>query len=486
MSIINKAVERYNKMSVALRAGFWFTICNFLQKGISFITIPIFTRIMSTEDYGTYSVYTSWYSIFTIFLTLNLSYYVFSKGMVKYEDDRDSFVVSLQSLNTAITLIFGVIYFLFCNHINQLLKLTTPLIVCMLVQILFEPTIAYWTARNRFEYRYRNVIIITLLLSVLNPVVGIILIKAELFDNAVFARAFSVSLITLCIGIFFYIQAGIRARRQFSTKYWKYALAFNIPLIPHFLSQTVLNQADRIMINSICNATDAALYSVAYSIGMAVTLFSQAIQQAFLPWLYQKLKGKDYAGIARITNVFLLVMVAICTIIIGMAPEIMLFVGSEKYTGASIVLPPICGSVFFIFLQNLFGNINYYFEETKKIAAASTGVALINIILNAIFIRQFGYVAAGYTTLSCYVAYAVFHYVVMRNVCRRNNLKVLFIIDIKAVAFISVAFLAFVVIINVLYDFLIIRYGIIIGIVLVVFFMRKNIVMYLTQIRNPN
>lgn len=475
VSILKRLIEKYKGMSVALRAGFWFTICNFLQKGISFITIPIFTRIMSTEDYGTYSVYTSWYSIFTIFLTLNLSYYVFSKGMVKFENDRNLFVVSLQSLNTVITLGFGIIYFAFQIQINGLVKLSTPLVVCMLVQILIEPTIAYWTARNRFEYQYKNVLIITLLLSILNPTVGIVLIKSKVFDNPVFARAFSVTSITFCIGLFFYVQAGYRAKKQFSTKYWKYALAFNIPLIPHFLSQTVLNQADRIMINDICNASDAALYSVAYSIGMAVTLFSQAIQQAFLPWLYQKLKIKDYTGIARITNAFLLLMIAVCALIIGLAPEIMLFVGSNKYIDATIVLPPICGSVFFIFVQNLFGNINYFFEETKKIAVASTIVALLNILLNAIFIRLFGYVAAGYTTLFCYIAYALFHYIVMRNVCKKNQLDISSVVDIKAVTVLSLLFVIFVVAINVLYNYSLIRYSVIFLIIITGIVMRRKI-----------
>ena len=44
--------SKYRSLSVQAKAALWFTICSFLQKGISFITVPIFTRLMSTEEYG--------------------------------------------------------------------------------------------------------------------------------------------------------------------------------------------------------------------------------------------------------------------------------------------------------------------------------------------------------------------------------------------------------------------------------------------------
>ena len=43
--------SKYRSLSVQAKAALWFTICSFLQKGISFITVPIFTRLMSTEEY---------------------------------------------------------------------------------------------------------------------------------------------------------------------------------------------------------------------------------------------------------------------------------------------------------------------------------------------------------------------------------------------------------------------------------------------------
>lgn len=60
----------------------------FLQKGISFITVPIFTRLMSTEEYGTYTVYLSWLQILTIMTSLYLFNGVYDNAMAKYEKQR--------------------------------------------------------------------------------------------------------------------------------------------------------------------------------------------------------------------------------------------------------------------------------------------------------------------------------------------------------------------------------------------------------------
>lgn len=80
--------SKYRSLSIQARAALWFTICSFLQKGISFITVPIFTRLMSTEEYGTYTVYLSWLQILTILTSLYLFNGVYDNAMAKYEKQR--------------------------------------------------------------------------------------------------------------------------------------------------------------------------------------------------------------------------------------------------------------------------------------------------------------------------------------------------------------------------------------------------------------
>ena len=88
--------SKYRSLSVQAKAALWVTICSFLQKGISFITVPIFTRLMSTEEYGTYTVYLSWLQILTIMTSLYLFNGVYDNAMAKYEKQRDEYTSAMQ------------------------------------------------------------------------------------------------------------------------------------------------------------------------------------------------------------------------------------------------------------------------------------------------------------------------------------------------------------------------------------------------------
>ena len=81
---MQKLVKKYTDLPIQVKASMWFFVCAFLQKGISFITTPIFTRLLSTSEYGQYNVYTSWMSVLIVIVTLNLYCGVYSRGLVKF------------------------------------------------------------------------------------------------------------------------------------------------------------------------------------------------------------------------------------------------------------------------------------------------------------------------------------------------------------------------------------------------------------------
>ena len=79
--------NKYLGMSKPVKAAFWFTVCSFLQRGISMIATPIFTRLLSTENYGLYSTYLSWETVLMMLVTLSL-YKAMMNLYVKYENQE--------------------------------------------------------------------------------------------------------------------------------------------------------------------------------------------------------------------------------------------------------------------------------------------------------------------------------------------------------------------------------------------------------------
>ena len=106
MEKLKKLKTKYFSLSVAVRAAVWFTFCNLLQKGITMISMPIFTRLLTTEQYGEFTVYQSWYSIINIIVTFNLSGNLILNGMSKYENRRNEFISSIQTLSSCFSTIF--------------------------------------------------------------------------------------------------------------------------------------------------------------------------------------------------------------------------------------------------------------------------------------------------------------------------------------------------------------------------------------------
>ena len=146
--MINKLLNRYRSIPVAAKASIWFIVCSVLQKCISMLTLPIFTRLMTTEQYGQFTVYNSWLQIFTIFVTLRLNYAVFNKGMSKFRKDRDAYTSTMQTVTLGLAMGLFLVYLVFRRQINALTELPTFIMVAIFVELMFTPAIDFWTIRK--------------------------------------------------------------------------------------------------------------------------------------------------------------------------------------------------------------------------------------------------------------------------------------------------------------------------------------------------
>lgn len=477
--MVKKAIDHYKNMPVQVRASLWFLICAFLQKGISTITTPIFTRLLTTAEYGQYSVFNSWMNIVTVFVSLNLSGGIFVQGLVKYEETRKRFISSFQGLNVMLVLIWTGVYLVFSDFWNGITGLTTVQMLAMLLMIWTAAAIHFWSVEQRVDFKYRRLVLTTVIMSIAKPVIGIILVMNA--TDKVTARIFGLVFVQLIFGMIFFCVQMWRGKVFFDAGMWKYALLFNIPLIPHYLAGTALNSADRIMIGRMVGEEAAGIYSLAYSVSLIMTMFNTALQQTIEPWLYQKIKAKQTEALPKIAYPTLLLIAALNLVLIALAPEVVAVFAPAEYYDAIWVVPPVAMSAYFSFAYYFFVVFEYYYEKTGYISVATMIGAVLNIILNYMFIRKFGYYAAGYTTLLCFVLYAVLHYCFMRRVCRKNlgNMQVY---NIKILLGITGVFLMLGFMLLFTYKNVYIRYSMLGILLLCIVVFRKNIGKTLRQI----
>lgn len=455
MSVLSKPIEAYKKLPKQVKAAGWYVICSFLQKGISFITTPIFTRLLSSTEYGMFSVFTSWMDIIAIFVTLRLCYGVYSQGLIKFDSERQVFSSSLQGLTLTLSVTWTAIYFIFHNFWNKLFGLTTIQMLAMLVMIWTSAVFGFWSVEQRIKLNYVKIVIVTVVVSVAKPVLGIILVTHA--QDKVTARVLGLAIVELISYSGFFVLQMKRGKVFFSKKFWKYVLLFNIPLVPHYLSQTVLNSSDRIMISNLVNESAAGIYSLAYSVSMIMRLFNNAFSDSIYPWFCQKIKDNKLKETEPVAYISMALIAVINLLLIAFAPEVIALFAPKSYQEAIWLIPPITMSVFFIFIYDLFSTVEFYYEKTKFVMFASLIAAVLNIVLNYIFIKIFGYFAAGYTTLFCYVVYATSHFCFMKKICK-EKIGDATVFKPNVVVTISAVFVLLGVIFMFLYNFPLYRY----------------------------
>lgn len=413
-------IKRYRQLSQVARAGIWYTICGFFQKGIAFITVPVFTRLLTPDQYGTVSVFNSWESLLSVLCTLNLFSGGFNNGMLDYRSRRNEYVSTVQGLITVITAIWASLYVIFRFLLEPWLGLSPVFVSAMFLQVLTTAALSLWTARERYEYKYMVPVAVTLLNAFLISVIPIlvILLCDPIYGAEIKILTHAAVAIVVCGGV--YVYNLCRGRRFYSRDIWKTAFCFNLPLLPHYLSTMVLNQADRIMIEKMVGSAEAGIYSVAYSASMILNILVSSINNAFAPWLYRRLEHKDYNGIAKVVNMLFGGVALVLIMLMGFAPECIAVLGGAEYAEAVKMIPSVASSLYYIFMYQIYANVEFFYKKNRFIAYASVSGAVLNIILNYFGIKMFGYLAAGYTTLICYILFGTAHFYFMNRICKKE------------------------------------------------------------------
>ena len=372
------------------------------------------------------------------------------------------------------------VYLLARNYVNQIFGLPIYIMILMFIEIITKSAFDTWVTRKKYEYNYKIQTAATLFCTIITPLLGVALVL--MMNDKVLGRVLSFIIPYACLAIVLYYTITKKGKKIVCLKYWKFTLGFCIPLLPHYLSQTILSQSDRIMINSMIGTITAAFYGFSYSIGALLGIFTQAINTSFIPWLYQRLEAKDYQKIGKSATPLVFIMAILVTFVTLMAPESVWILGGAKYAEAVYVIPPIVSGCFFVFIYSLFSNVEAFYEKNKFIMIASIIAALLNLVLNYIFIPVFGYEAAGYTTLFCYLVMSITHFIGMKKVCKLKGIDEE-LYNMKMIITISIAVIAFSVISIFLYRTFVIRYIVVAVIALVMFFKRNYIVQALANVK---
>lgn len=464
-------LKKYDMLPKEVKASLWFVVANVMIKGISFITLPIFSRILTTEEYGIVSVYQSWVTLFSIVTTLTIWGGIFNVSMVKYSSQQSKIVSTYQGLAITNTFIWLIIIIIIMPKISAILEMKTLLVVCLFLEIAVQIPFNLWSAQERYNYEYKKLIIISFISTLVNPILGYCAIY--MFpQNRADARIISNLIVQAVLGIGFFILNQIKGRKFFDKTLWKYAFKFNIVLVPHYLSMQILSQSDRIMIKQMCGDSSAGIYSVAYNFASLLNLVTNGVQASLTPYIYRALEEKKTEDVSERATAVVVFMAMIAIIMMCFVPELFYIMLPASYYAAVPVIPLVTAGVFFMFVYPLFGSIEFYYGKNVYVTISSILGAGLNVLLNLYGIRIYGFIAAAYTTLLCYILFSVFHYVFMRKVLKEHGIYTN-IYNIKIIFLLSAIIVCLACIMAKLSHIIIVRWGSVITLCIIIIIKRK-------------
>ena len=397
-----------SKTKTLIKGGIWYTIGGFLLKGIGFFTAPIFIRLLTTEEYGITSVYNTWLTLIGTVVMLQVSSSI-ATAMKDYEGKRfDEYLSSTLTLATISSIVFILIMFIFSKELVRLMKLDRMLIILMGINSFFVGNITFISRvciREQNHKKYLTISFLNVILSTLISIALILIFK----ENKYLGRILGGAIATALLGLSSYISILKKTGFRIDIEAWKYCLKISLPMIFHVISTTILSQSDRIMINNMIGSSEAGIYSFIYNIGSILLIITTSFNNAWVPWYYNNLKENNKDKIKEVMLKYMFLVTIISITLMMISPEIVKIMAPKTYWAGIKLVPLLILSGYMTFLYTFAVNYEIYSKKTKLIACGSIITAIINLILNLLFIPKYG--AAGATLEQLYHIYFYLFYI---------------------------------------------------------------------------
>jgi len=404
-----------NTNRAAAKASVGYTIGNILIRGLSFLTLPIFTRLMTTSDFGLFTTYVAYESILSIIVSLGL-YASLKAAKVKYGLELDKYLSSVQLLPLIVGVGSIVIAIPFMRQMGDFFGFCGYIVILMVVQALSSGILTMYNCRVGLDFAYKSYVGISLVQSLGNVLLSLFLILTVFRYNPFIGRVLGTSIPLIFVSGYVLWTFFKRSKPQINKEYFKFGLEYSLPLIPHGLSQILLAQFGKIIIQRQVGNDAAGIYGFAYTVALIPQILMQSLDMAWGPWFFETYKANRIDEIKYRTNQYVRVFAIISIALILVSPELVKLMAGHSYWESIKIAGPAILGVFFTFMYGIPAQIEYYYAKTNYIAMGTMLAAVLNIGFCLWLIPIFGYQAAVYITVVTYILYFVFHLIIAYRV----------------------------------------------------------------------
>lgn len=380
-----------------------YLVSNILNAIIPFALLPVLTRYLSPEEYGEVAMFQTLLGALTAFIGLSMHGAAgrkFYDGNLGKEELAEFIGACLQIL-LATSLISLVVLLAFSNQFVGWLGLDKQwILLAVLVTastVIIQLRLGQWQVRKQ-AVKYGTLQISQSLLNVTLSL-GFVVVLSKGSDGRISAQVWAAALFAL-MALWLLKRGNLLSFLRWRPDYIREALRFGVPLIPHVGGVFLLASVDRFVINSELGLAQTGIYMVAVQFAAALALVFDAINKAYVPWLFERLKRdqeNEKRQIVRYTYYWygLILCGAALAFVIG--PWLVTFVAGEKYARAGDVIGWLALGQVFGGMYLMVTNYIFFSKRTGLLSLATITSGLINVVLLVLLIGAFGLEGAAYS-----------------------------------------------------------------------------------------
>lgn len=398
-----------SKESKLMKNTIMLAIGNICTKCISFFMLPLYTSILSTSEYGDVDLVSTYVSLLIIIMTLQ-----FEQGVFRFLiDSRNNENKKINYITTTIfsifivNLIFVILFFPLLKYINYQYTyyLLTWVVIGSFTAILLQiprgigENIIY--VIGSFISGSSNVILNVIFVAVLRYGTG------GMLSASVISLLLTTIFLCIKLKLWKYIKIS-----YFDKNCFKNLVKYSLPLIPSTLCWWIINASDRMIINFALGTVYNGIYAAAYKFPSLFSMISNIFQ---LSWTESASENVNDSGRDKFYDQILnkaIKFYSSCNIfIISVLPFIFNFLIKKDFAVSYYYIPILMTAALFHSIASLYGSIYFAFKKTNEVALTTVVSAIINIVINIMFIYVIGLYAAAISSVLAYFAIIIIRHI---------------------------------------------------------------------------
>lgn len=397
-----------------ISATFLITISNASVRLLSIITMPLLTRLLPPDAYGTANIIATAISLVSV---LSLAGMDMSYARAYYAKDTPNgeYVESLVwQISLGMGLISGlVLSFIWWHFISKYLKLPQYLSAFVGLGVLLNVTNTLSLTRSRLNNKYRNISISIIASALSSTAVSIIVATQWRQDET--ALIFSLILGTLIpILILGWPKISTLTKRSTLTKSECLSvLKVGIAGVITAPAYWIISSLDRWLLGYIEGIASVGIYSIGYTVGIMGMMINNAIHSVWLPEIVKVFEDnpeKAKIDLGQLIERIIILMATVWLGITAIGGDIIRLLSDPKFHEATTLVPYIAGAVFFHGLMHLFNAGTLLKRKLHNTLPWWIGGTIVCVVLNLLLIPIFGRVGASLTqTISfAFIAFGIY------------------------------------------------------------------------------